>query len=194
MNWVIEKLLKQLELRNLIKRSDSEIYSFGLECVLLKILHISSYALIGLCMGELVSLLVSAIALIPLRKKAGGYHAKTRTGCYIFSCGSVFLLCLINRITSISLLSILEIFAADILILLFAPVENENRTLESNEKLFFRKQARNLLIIVNGIIAIICMIDKCLFLACWLGNGIILAGMLLLLGVLREKSKNYRMK
>ena len=192
MDKIIEKILDQQELKKFINKEDREVYQFGLECAILKIVHIISYLLIAVCMGEVLSLLVSAFVLIPLRKKAGGYHAKSRTGCYIFSCCVVCLLCLVNKIPIIPMMKICGISIADILILLFAPVENENRELECDEKVLFNRQAKCLLFVINCMIAVIYMIGKCVFLAYWLGNGVIFAGILLLLGMV--KSKNSQQK
>ena len=74
---------------------------------------------------------------------------------------------------------------AEILIFHFAPVENENRMLELQEKMLFRKQAIQLLITVNVIISIIFLIHKYLFLAYWLEKGVIFTGILLVLGLKR---------
>lgn len=50
----------------------------------LKLLHYISYLIIGIALDSLLSLFVSACIFIPLRTKAGGYHANTRIGCYFF--------------------------------------------------------------------------------------------------------------
>ena len=54
-----------------------------------------------------------------------------------------------------SFIGIMGMILAEILIFHFAPVENENRMLELQEKMLFRKQAIQLLITVNVIISII---------------------------------------
>lgn len=169
----------------LVDVEDIEIYQFGLECLLLKAVHITSYFLIGICMRELFSLIVSGSILIPLRRKIGGYHAKTRVGCYVFSCMFVYILCMLNKIIWRHEVGIMGMILAEILIFHFAPVENENRMLELQEKMLFRKQAIQLLITVNVIISIIFLIHKYLFLAYWLEKGVIFTGILLVLGLKR---------
>ncbi len=86
MDRLVRGILHKIQTEELVDKEDIEIYQFGLECMLLKLIHIVSYLLIGICMGEVFSLIVSGSILIPLRRKAGGYHAKTRLGCYIFYC------------------------------------------------------------------------------------------------------------
>lgn len=189
MDWLIGKILKQLESENYVEKDELEIYAFGLECTLLKLVHMVSYILIGLCMDSFLSLVVSGSVLISIRRKAGGYHAKTRLGCYMFSCGIVFLLCLVNRLSVSYHLSICEIVVTDILILFLAPVENENRKLEPNEKVLFQRQVRCRLVIINGMIAVLGLAGLNSVFAYCLGNGVVFAGVLLVLGVKAKKRK-----
>lgn len=188
MDWFIEKASKQLETRHLVNKSDLEVYCFGLECALLKMVHIMSYFLIGLCMGELLSLIVSGCVLILLRRKTGGYHAKTRIGCYIFSCSMVVILCFLNKFPILPIIDIMGVIITDVLIILFAPIENENRELEVDEKILFRKQAIGYLVVVNIIVVIIILINKYSFITIWLENGLILTGVLLVLGIIGNGS------
>lgn len=183
MDRLVKGILCIMQVENHVDEEDLEIYHFGIECILLKLMHIVSYLLIGIFMKELLSLLVSASILIPLRRKAGGYHAKTRIGCYIFSCCIVVLLCLLNKIMMAPVAGAIGMIAADILILLFAPVENVNRVLEPDEKSLFRRQAIGLLVMANVIVSIIFIINKHLFLAYWLENGVISTGLLIFLGL-----------
>lgn len=177
-----------MQTEKLVDEEDVDIYQFGIECMLLKVIHIATYLLIGICMEELLSLLVSGSILISLRRKAGGYHAKTRMGCYIFSCCVVFLLCLFNKTAMTSVDGIIGMIVADILILLFAPVENENRMLELDEKILFRKQEIRLLALINVVVSAIFLLNKYLFVAYWLEKGVIFAGVILVLGVKKKKT------
>ena len=192
MDRLVNCILFKMQSEKLVDEEDIEIYQFGLECILLKLIHIISYLLIGICMGDVFSLLVSGSILIPLRRKTGGYHAKTRVRCYIFSCCVVLLLCLFNKAEMALMVRTAGMIVADILILLLTPMENENRVLELDEKILFRKQAIVLLALVNVVVVIIFLIQKYLFLAYWLENGVLFTGVLLALGVKREKYSEKR--
>lgn len=192
MDRLVNCILFKMQSEKLVDEEDIEIYQFGLECILLKLIHIISYLLIGICMGDVFSLLVSGSILIPLRRKTGGYHAKTRVGCYIFSCCVVLLLCLFNKAEMALMVRTAGMIVADILILLLTPMENENRVLELDEKILFRKQAIVLLALVNVVVVIIFLIQKYLFLAYWLENGVLFTVVLLALGVKREKYSEKR--
>lgn len=84
MNYIIRVILECSISESCISEDDLEIYNFGLECMFLKLLHYISYLIIGIALDSLLSLFVSACIFIPLRTKAGGYHANTRIGCYFF--------------------------------------------------------------------------------------------------------------
>ncbi len=75
---------------------------------------------------------------------------------------------------------------ADILILLLAPVENENRELDAEERILFRKQAICYMGVVNVILVVMLLFSKYLCVAYWLENGLIFAGILLFLGMMKK--------
>ncbi|MBQ3512457.1 MAG: accessory gene regulator B family protein [Lachnospiraceae bacterium] len=155
MERFIEHIVTQMVSRNFIKKEDIEVYRFGLECACLKFIHILSYLLIGILLNEAISLLFSGCLLILLRKKAGGYHAKTRVGCYIFSCCIVFIMCMWNDLEKTCWLNIIVLIVADIIIFILAPIDNENRRLDSLETRDFRRQSIIMLFIINMIIILI---------------------------------------
>ena len=57
-----------------------------------------SYIVIGFAMRMIMPMIVTAMVLIPLRRKSGGFHARTRSGCYLFSCSIVVAVCLLDKI------------------------------------------------------------------------------------------------
>ena len=186
MEWVLKKIVTQLERKNLIQKEEIEIYQFGLECELLKLVHILSYILIGVFTGELLSLIVSGCVLIYLRRKTGGYHAKTRLGCYVFSCGMVVLICWMNSRNILMSSSGMGLVVADIIILIFAPIENINRKLDSEERVHFRKHTIYLLMIVHGVMVLLYFFDKGIYYISWLKNGVILVGILMCLEMVKN--------
>lgn len=186
MDKLVKIILLKLQDEDFVDEENVEIYRFGLECMLLKAVHIVSYLLIGFCMRELLSLVVSGSILILLRRKTGGYHAKTKAGCYIFSCATVVMLCMFNKTPIMPMVGIIGVIVADILIVLYAPIENENRRLEVGEKNYFRRQAIGYLVVVNVMVAVILLIKKCLIVAYWMESGLIFSGVLLALAVVQQ--------
>ena len=78
-------------------------------------------------------------------------------------------------------------FGANAIIFAFAPIENENRTLDQEEQKKFRKQA--LIILVLADMAIIISHKIHIEVCQWLLNGMIVAALLNLCGKIQTKCK-----
>ena len=81
-----ETFVEKLVSNEIINEKEADLYQFGIECLVLKLIHCISYLCIAACFQMVPQLIVIGCVLIPLRRNAGGYHAKTKMGCYIFSC------------------------------------------------------------------------------------------------------------
>ena len=138
-------------------------------------------------MRMIMPMIVTAMVLIPLRRKSGGFHARTRSGCYLFSCSIVVAVCLLDKIIFPLWLCTITTFGANAIIFAFAPIENENRTLDQEEQKKFRKQA--LIILVLADMAIIISHKIHIEVCQWLLNGMIVAALLNLCGKIQTKCK-----
>ena len=187
MDKLVDRILVQLQNANLIDTGETDIYRFGVECMLLKVIHYTSYLCIGFAMRMLIPLLVSTIVIMPLRKRAGGYHAKTRIGCYIFSCAVVAVVCILNKLHMYLWLSISILCISNLIIGVECPVENENRTLDSEEKAKFRKQALLLMGLADVIIIAAMAIGS--IVSQWLVNGMLVVAFVTVLGKLNNESR-----
>lgn len=144
---------------NIIKKEEIEIYCFGLECLFLKIITFTSYLVIAILMKRLKEFAVIMLVFIPLRRNAGGYHAKTRGKCYLLSCGilAVTLVACEIRLEFHIVLTLL--LGLSIIFWMVLPVDNENRTMDISEKIFFQARVRKF-ILLNGIFCIILIFLK----------------------------------
>lgn len=186
MDYILDLFLKHIVSEECIKEEELDIYRFGLECMILKLIHYVSYIIIAIGLHSLPGLLLSSCVMIPLRSKAGGYHAKTRIGCYVFSCSMITALCLLNRMVLPEFIHMVILVIANIIILVWAPVENENRPLEQVEINVFRKQVIITLLIADAIIFV--MIWQNVSMYNFLINGIVMMSILLTL----EKAKEWK--
>lgn len=143
--YIISKLIHY----KIIVEEDSEIYKFGMECLLLKLCHCISYLCIAACLKMLPELIIIACVLIPMRRNAGGYHAKTKTGCYIFSCCYVLIILLVykNLLNQFIWWGVLVV--SDAMIFTMSPVDNKSKRLDKNEIAHYRKKSRYMLILAN---------------------------------------------
>ncbi len=143
--FMIEKLL----FYNIIPEDDVEIYKFGIECLVLKLIHCISYLSIAACLRLVPELMVIGGVLIPLRRSAGGYHAKTKTGCYMFSCFYVFIILLVSKAEINQIVWWAALAFSDGIIFLMSPLDNNNKKLDKKEIVYYRKKTWYILIMVN---------------------------------------------
>lgn len=144
-----KSLVEKLISNHIITKEEEEVYKFGMECLILKVFHCISYFWIGDFFHMVPELIVIGAVLIPLRRSAGGYHAKTKTGCYIFSCCYIFLLLFLFRADINQSVWRSALVVSDLAIFIMSPADNENKRLDGKEQVHYRKKARFLLILAN---------------------------------------------
>lgn len=192
-----DRILSQLIKLNIIDSEDEEIYRFGLEGILLKLIHYFSYFLIAVLFREWVRFFIFFSAFLFLRKNAGGYHAKTKGGCYVSSCLTV--LCVIIGIKAaaycqyaVPAAGILVLFA-DTAVFALAPRGNRNRMLDQEETAAFRRRSYGFLIAEN-MLAILLLAAGLKEYAFPVMLAVICEAVLLLLEKMREGSNEVEQK
>lgn len=132
----------------LIEQEEKEIYLFGIETALLKVIHYATMLLIGLCFGMVWQTAVFLLAYTVLRDYAGGYHAGSRMQCYLISWLMMLSVLLIVQFCSAEVMfwtsAILSI-PFYLLIFSLAPVGNINKPLDEIEQKRYGKTARIIL-------------------------------------------------
>jgi accessory gene regulator B len=115
---------------NVIDKEDIEIYEYGLEILLLTIFEVVSIIVISIFLNKLFVTLLFLLSFCVLRLFAGGYHAKTSGRCYLEFL-AVYTIYLITQYLSLPLTVVPIAFSAisELVILLYAPVDHENKRL-----------------------------------------------------------------
>ena len=131
-----------LEQQNKFAPEDKEVYRYGVQQGLNLTLNILTTIIIGVLCGMVYPSILFLVCYMPLRSFCGGYHAKTHLRCYIYSVIMITSILLVTKYTAfnIFLYEVLVLISL-IIILLLAPVEDENKKLDSVEKRVFRKKA-----------------------------------------------------
>ena len=131
-----------LEQQNKFAPEDKEVYRYGIQQGLNLTLNILTTIIIGVLCGMVYPSLMFLICYMPLRSFCGGYHAKTHLRCYIYSVIMITCILLVAKYTAFNIvLSEVLVLISLIIILLLAPVEDENKKLDNVEKRVFRKRA-----------------------------------------------------
>ncbi len=185
-DYLVEKAVNCLVKENTASPEDVEIYRFGVEVTFLKTMHLFSDFLIAVCMKKVPEFLIIFGIFCAFRRNTGGYHAKTRVGCYVFSCLAVAAALEATeaevRLLYICMISLCEA----VILILISPVENENRPLDEEEISCFKKR----LYILTAIYftALIITIKMGYFQLLWLFTiGLSLTTILTLLGKFQEE-------
>lgn len=151
-----EIIIRKLQENNKINSEQYEICRFGFKQGLTIILNAITMIVIGTVMCELWQTIIFMTAYVPLRSNAGGYHAKTAMRCYIYSILlMVAVLLAIKHLIPTRVICIIILIISDIIIISLAPVEDNNKLLDSIEKIIYKK--RTLIITVSE--SIICCIS-----------------------------------
>lgn len=131
-----------IEQQNKFAPEDREVYRYGIQQGLNLALNILTTIVIGALCGMVYPSILFLVCYMPLRSFCGGYHAKTHLRCYIYSVIMITSILLVTKYAAfnIVLYEILVLISL-IIILILAPVEDENKKLDSVEKRVFRKRA-----------------------------------------------------
>ncbi len=151
MKKLVGYISKSMVRDGIILESEQDLYDFGIECLLLKLMHYISYITIAILMQQVFDLFVMACAFIPIRENAGGYHAKTRTGCYAVSCLTVFSGLLFYRQNLSDLVYIIVWLLSSFIIMIYAPIDNDGKRMSPSEIQYYQKKSR-IIVVVLGLI------------------------------------------
>ncbi|MCI9596526.1 MAG: accessory gene regulator B family protein [Firmicutes bacterium] len=145
----VEILIKN----GIIEESEKEVYRFGISGLYRFLMNIISSIIIGILFGMLWQTILFSATYIPLRRFAGGYHAKTPGRCYFLSC--LLVVCVLGLLKhatfSVTAVLILTVVAS-VIVFIKAPVASENKPLLDQEKVWYGEKARRILLL-EGIVA-----------------------------------------
>ncbi len=137
-----------------ITAEEEEIVQYGLSALFGSMLSILTTVLMGSVFVNALSGLMLWLLVFPLRKYAGGYHAKSRSRCFLISLG--MMLCAYVVFTTWDLPMAVYISVTVITfgaIFCMAPVDTPNKLLNALEQGVYRKRAR-VVLVTEGIVFI----------------------------------------
>jgi accessory gene regulator B len=129
-----------------VNKENRAFYAYGLRQGMFMILNLLTVIIIGLLLKMLWQGVLFTILYIPLRSYAGGFHCKTKLGCYIFS---VFQLAI--SLSALKILPFHTFFYGLVLIwsslgvFFMSPTPDKNKPLNREEMLTYRGYAMGLM-------------------------------------------------
>lgn len=150
-----ESLTGALLKDGIISSGEAEVVEYGLENIGSDLSGMLVTLMTGICFGCLSESMVLWMLIYPLRRNAGGFHAKTKLKCLFVSVGMliiVFLLFIRRNWTA-------ELYLAAgavcfLLIFLLAPVGNPNKLLDEKEHKVYQKRSR-IVLTLEGILLVL---------------------------------------
>lgn len=162
-SYICRLTLEKLCSRNIIKEEDKEVYLFGLELLMATFLKALGLLVVGIVTGLLKEICIFILFFSSLRIQAGGFHAKTVLGCFagtlVIILGSIALLNqLVIAYQPYYILASMVI--SIVLVFLFAPLESENKPLNKEEKVIYRRRSLQTVIMGNIIILTLMLVSE----------------------------------
>ncbi len=146
------------------------MYTYGLQQVCMNLVNTIVLMIMGIYMQMLFETVIFVISFKAFRKYAGGYHSKTRLGCFALTNAVVLVVLSVMKYLRVNISIYLGLYLMSVLIIfMFAPVETENKKLDSIERVICTKRAIIVLIVQSIIVGVLLIfkwyvISKCIIL------------------------------
>lgn len=184
-----KKLIEMLQRDELISSDEVEIIEYGLANLGSNLLGMSITLIIGFCFDFFWGSIWLWILVFPLRKNAGGYHAKTKGKCMLFSTATL-LISIISFVQFKWSMKGYIIIAISLFIIIFimVPVENCNKLLEKDELGVFKKRSR-IILVSEGILFLFAIMLRLTELVEAITNVFFIVGISLVIGKVKMWSQ-----
>ncbi|MGN0375430.1 MAG: accessory gene regulator ArgB-like protein [Butyrivibrio sp.] len=156
MNKMLDRIVDRLSDSGYVTGENYEIVRYGLELFIMKTLISIAMLIIAFITGSVLEVLAFMCAYQPLRSTCGGYHARTRTACFISSLlmsGTVILMGKVLPAPAFICVSFSLLFIGVVIILILSPVDTPTKPFDDIERIVFRKRS----LIITIILVIIFM-------------------------------------
>lgn len=140
-----------------IDEADRELYEYAVHSLWLNVVPIFLVLLFGGVMGRIKEGLLLIIPFLAIRKYAGGFHAKKESTCFISSSLLLALCVYLTGYLSYGIALNCFVAAAIISLMVFSPIDNENRRLDLEEKKRYKFLTCVLVLIVAAVYLLLVM-------------------------------------
>jgi len=153
-NWIVSRWLKS----DVIEKEQFRAYAYGCELLVSDMISNIIVLIAALLMGRVIEMIIFLAVFSSIRVVSGGYHASSYKNCIIVFCSSTILIFLITELliyrNFYGLILVLAV-VAELVILMFAPVDHPNRPLSKEEMIKYRKKTIIRLVSANVIILLV---------------------------------------
>ncbi|MEG2813783.1 MAG: accessory gene regulator B family protein [Oscillospiraceae bacterium] len=184
---VSEKITDSLINNGTIETDDKELYLYGFQQGFFILLNFVTSIVIGLLLGMFWQSIIFTMTYLPLRTFAGGYHAKTPLRCYFSSILLITVTLLTIKFVPWNIfICIICTLASSLVVLILAPVEDQNKPLDDTEKVVYRRKAQ---VILSAIVFMILLFShiKIHFIVNTIVTSLSVLAIMLIFGKIKNK-------
>lgn len=156
-----------------VPREDQELYEYAAYCFILSISPVVITMVIGSTMGKIVESILIIIPFMFIRKFSGGFHAKHAWVCMIFSCSILFSCIYMATHVKYGILLNIIVICAAISLMMFSPIDSENRRLDLWEKKKYKSTVAIMVIVFVSLYCLLLLTNYNTYAIC-IAEGIIL--------------------
>lgn len=136
-----------------IEATDRELYIYAVHSLLISVSTLILSMVFGSIMGRFVQSVVLIIPFIIIRKFSGGYHTKHSFTCLVGSCLLLLLCIAMTSCVECNIgLAVVTLWAM-VSLMIYSPVDSENRRLNATEK----KRYKRITIVLTVIFGAVCV-------------------------------------
>ena len=142
MELLAKKIVENQIKKGKVKSDEEALYQYGYQIMLEKAIAILMTIAVALILNAWVEVLVFCASFISIRIYAGGFHAKSTTGCLILSSAMLVGGIVLNEILFECGLYKFYLFIDAVVlpvICICAPLEHKNRAVSVSEKRYFKR-------------------------------------------------------
>lgn len=168
MNHIVKTIVDEWVKAGVIEESDSPLYYFGLYEGGIFVIEVLVTLVIASIMQSLWVGMIFFLAFFSIRRFSGGFHAETRVRCFIVS---VFVV--VGAMKGIALLCNCHSFhmvlisgICSVVIGIMSPIENEKRTLTTQERMIHKKRLLLILLFELVFSIILALLEQKVMLSC----------------------------
>lgn len=148
------KLTNSFVGRGVIEAEDAEVYAFGLQCLLSKILLMTIVLILALILDAVLPIALFTLCFWGIKKHIGGYHAESELVCFTISISSVVVIPLLCRFIPV-FLSIPFAAVAFVLVMKLAPILHRNNPKTEEQYAECKKKARMMTLFYVAVILVV---------------------------------------
>lgn len=152
MDMVLKNLSKKILNMINVETQDHIVIEYGIQQMFLIVLNVLTVIILGTLWKELLFSLLFLLWFVMLRPFAGGYHADTKSGCYLLSIVALNCILAYKSQTWFSIPQYFIVWSISVVLILgLAPVANSSNPLEEKEIKVYKKKVKKLVVLFSMI-------------------------------------------